>query len=255
MKITKEIKEKMLELKANGKNLQQIADIFGCNKKTARYHLSENNKKCTVRASTERKKQKVVDIKNLRGGKCQNCNYNKCFGALEFHHINPLEKEFGVSKTKGLSPIKLVEEINKCLLLCANCHREFHAGVLDINHLQVPIITTEELNNYLSFRLQRGLINAEQNRPKREKAKYYCSCGELKSDKRSKDCQKCHGMGKIIKIPISKEELSKIVWEKPIPQIAKDLNVCVMTVDKWCNELDINKPGRGFWSSKAGRKI
>lgn len=66
-----------------------------------------------------------------KGGKCQVCGYNKCVGALEFHHINSEEKDFGVS-AKGYTRSwdKVREEIDKCVLVCANCHREIHAGII-----------------------------------------------------------------------------------------------------------------------------
>ena len=73
-----------------------------------------------------RKKIRLRAIKHL-GGKCIKCGYNKYPEALEFHHKNPLEKEFNVSK-KGhcRSWERVLREIQKCDLLCANCHRELH---------------------------------------------------------------------------------------------------------------------------------
>jgi hypothetical protein len=62
---------------------------------------------------------------NLLGGKCSICGYNKCLAALDFHHIN--EKQFTPSKLlKLIDRDKAYEEIKKCILLCANCHREEH---------------------------------------------------------------------------------------------------------------------------------
>lgn len=66
-----------------------------------------------------------------KGGKCQCCGYNKYVGALEFHHINSEEKDFGISAkgyTRSWKRVK--EELDKCILVCANCHREIHAGVI-----------------------------------------------------------------------------------------------------------------------------
>lgn len=68
-------------------------------------------------------KQKAVDYK---GGKCQRCSYDKCLGALQFHHPDD-NKEFGVSaKGRTYSWERLKKEIDKCILLCANCHAEEH---------------------------------------------------------------------------------------------------------------------------------
>jgi 5-methylcytosine-specific restriction endonuclease McrA len=72
----------------------------------------------------QRQKQKAVE---LLGGKCCKCGYDRCIAALEVHHINPEEKEFAFSVTGNTrSWSKVLAEINKCELLCANCHREHH---------------------------------------------------------------------------------------------------------------------------------
>ena len=72
-------------------------------------------------------KQILVDYK---GGKCEICGYNKCLGALEFHHLNPEEKEFTISKKNvNNNTIKIEDlkrEADKCILVCANCHAELH---------------------------------------------------------------------------------------------------------------------------------
>jgi len=64
-----------------------------------------------------------------KGGKCERCSYQKALEALEFHHIDPSQKdpEFRTMKFWGLEKAKI--ELDKCLLLCANCHREKHAGI------------------------------------------------------------------------------------------------------------------------------
>ena len=52
-------------------------------------------------------------------------DYDKCMSALEFHHLDPKEKDFSISTNiKSLDLIK--KELDKCILLCANCHREEH---------------------------------------------------------------------------------------------------------------------------------
>ena len=68
-------------------------------------------------------KQKSVDY---LGGKCQHCNYSKCIGALDFHHLDPKEKDFGLSNGVVMGWEKIKTELDKCILLCANCHREEH---------------------------------------------------------------------------------------------------------------------------------
>ena len=69
-------------------------------------------------------KQKALEYK---GGRCELCGYNRCGDALEFHHKNPLRKDFAISGsglTRSWDKVKM--ELNKCILICANCHREQH---------------------------------------------------------------------------------------------------------------------------------
>ena len=61
-----------------------------------------------------------------KGGKCEMCGYDKCEGALQFHHINPEQKEFSLSETNNHNLSELKLEADKCMLLCANCHAEQH---------------------------------------------------------------------------------------------------------------------------------
>ena len=71
-------------------------------------------------------KHKLVVYK---GGKCERCGYDKCEAALQFHHIDPTEKDFSISHInlgKEFNLEKLYQEVDKCILLCANCHAEEH---------------------------------------------------------------------------------------------------------------------------------
>lgn len=80
-----------------------------------------------------RKKLKSMAIE-YKGGKCMICGYNRYVGALDFHHIDEKNKSFGLS-TKGLTRSwkKTKAETDKCILVCANCHREIHAGLVQLS--------------------------------------------------------------------------------------------------------------------------
>jgi galactitol-specific phosphotransferase system IIB component len=79
-----------------------------------------------------RVKQELVDYK---GGECEICGYSRCIKALEFHHRDPAKKDFSISgKSWGFE--KLKDEVDKCVLVCSNCHRELHAGIIDINNIK-----------------------------------------------------------------------------------------------------------------------
>jgi hypothetical protein len=72
-------------------------------------------------------KQRCVEYK---GGECQRCGYSTCLKALTFHHLDSELKEFGISaKGNTRSWEKIKAELDKCILLCHNCHAEHHAGL------------------------------------------------------------------------------------------------------------------------------
>jgi 5-methylcytosine-specific restriction endonuclease McrA len=85
------------------------------------------------RAVAKRRKRIKAMAVQYRGGKCMICGYDKCVDALSFHHVNPSKKEFGLGLgglTRAWSRVK--READKCVLICANCHREVHAGVTQL---------------------------------------------------------------------------------------------------------------------------
>ncbi len=65
------------------------------------------------------------------GGKCRNCGYAKCKDALQFNHLNDKTSDLSKLIVRGFTWNKLVKELDKCELLCANCHAEHHYKGLD----------------------------------------------------------------------------------------------------------------------------
>jgi hypothetical protein len=67
------------------------------------------------------------------GSSCIKCGYNKCFNALEFHHLNPDDKDKEMTPCTLIRLCKNIEdtfpELDRCQLVCANCHREIHAKI------------------------------------------------------------------------------------------------------------------------------
>lgn len=76
--------------------------------------------------------KKSKQIKIEFGGKCVICDYNKCYQALCFHHLDPTKKKFQVTGYSTITIEKMRREAKKCILVCANCHAEIHAGVIKI---------------------------------------------------------------------------------------------------------------------------
>ena len=91
--------------------------------------MSKNSEK--VIRWRKRTKAKIV---LAMGGCCQVCGYNRCNDALELHHINPEEKDFGFGRIMAIPKrlIEIIKELKKCILLCSNCHREIHAGIIEL---------------------------------------------------------------------------------------------------------------------------
>lgn len=87
-------------------------------------------RKCAIDAVAKRRK--IVKLKALdyKGGKCEYCGYCRCIEALEFHHTVPGQKDFAISSSGHTrSWNKMKAELDKCELLCANCHREAHLKI------------------------------------------------------------------------------------------------------------------------------
>ena len=108
--------------------------------KTCLLDLSlDNYRKCGKIGNLQKyrskcKKCEADTMKNIiieaKGDSCTLCGYNKCFAALELHHLDPTKKEYQPSLMKEYPKEKILKEINKCILVCANCHRELHAKLI-----------------------------------------------------------------------------------------------------------------------------
>jgi hypothetical protein len=76
-----------------------------------------------------RRNMKLKAVEYL-GGKCFRCGYSKCVRALSFHHRDPNTKEFGIAQPTTKSWERVKAELDKCDLLCMNCHMEVEEEIL-----------------------------------------------------------------------------------------------------------------------------
>lgn len=90
-------------------------------------------KACFNQYCMDRWRQVKVKAVEYMGGKCVHCGYDKYEGALEFHHIDPSEKEADWNKLRLKSWNSIKIELDKCIMLCSNCHREEHENIR-LNH-------------------------------------------------------------------------------------------------------------------------
>lgn len=77
----------------------------------------------------KRVKEKAIAYK---GGKCIVCSYSKCNRSLHFHHLDPSQKDITIGSGNTIASKKIKAELDKCVLLCSNCHGEVHDGILEL---------------------------------------------------------------------------------------------------------------------------
>lgn len=123
------------DIKLNGNRLK-----FCGSKCSAKFKYDKNKKQLNANSYSRQQKvykERKIHLIKLLGGCCENCGYDKNISALEFNHIDPSTKNFSID-SRHISNLKLdalYEELNKCNLLCANCHREYHNPELDKKNL------------------------------------------------------------------------------------------------------------------------
>lgn len=154
-------REVLEQLAKEGKSTRQIAKITGYGQTTVRYWLKKHQvstnptspmicKKCgekdpdrmmnkgadrksntlckschNLQTIERQKKNKQVAL-DYKGGKCMECGYHRCLAALEFHHADPSKKDPNWTNLRSWGIERIYKELDKCELLCANCHRERH---------------------------------------------------------------------------------------------------------------------------------
>ena len=113
-----------------------------------------------------------------KGGKCQKCGYDKCYAAFDFHHRDPNEKEFGWNKLKKRSKETIFKELDKCDLLCANCHREIH---VDPNLMAIVVQRSKDRIKTKNPTFGNCAECGTRYKKKMAKQKYCChKCSEVK---------------------------------------------------------------------------
>ena len=172
-----------------------------------------------------------------------NFNKNKCFicdnnniNNVAYHHIDPSTKLFNISDgiAKGKSIEELTNECKKCVLLCQNCHREYHSKMF---HQNINFISTFNDELYLKYLLEEEKKKepkniCEQCGTKTYNTKY-CSneCSQISSRKVNRP---------------SKEELSILIQNNTYNNIGKMFNVSGNAVKKWVNKYELIYPDKRY---------
>jgi ribosomal protein L35 len=213
---------------------------------TSHYLTSENKERCRAcRNLAVVKRRKILKLKAIeyKGGVCSRCSYSSCVEAMEFHHLNPSEKDFGIGKigTKK-SWSSLVKELDKCILVCANCHRELHAEIMsgpkyELKH-EPRLNQVERAKLPRTIKKQCNFCNIEySDTPSEMEDRMFCS-------------SVCHNLSRRKVARPTSEELNKLLWETSTRQIAKRYGVSDKTIEKWAKFYNLSKPPRGYWSKQ-----
>jgi len=95
-----------------------------CESKQKTVWYQKHKKEERLRERKRYKENRSI-LRKLKINGCAICGYNKCCACLEFHHVNPQDKCFNIN-AQYLDNKNLVDELNKCMLLCNRCHGEIH---------------------------------------------------------------------------------------------------------------------------------
>jgi hypothetical protein len=97
------------------------------NKYKIKQYLKKNKKYLKEKRQKEHK-QYMILLHDLKINGCAICGYDKCDAVLQFHHVNPKDKLFSLHSQGSRKKETIIKEVNKCILLCFNCHMELHYG-------------------------------------------------------------------------------------------------------------------------------
>lgn len=131
--------DEVLQFYNNYKSIRKTSKHFKIDKYTLRKHYitdeflikrvkKQEKSKSNPQAVIDWRKRKKKELIDYKGGCCEKCGYNKSTRVLQFHHLDPKEKDFNIS-AKSYSIERLKKEVDKCILVCANCHLEIHEEI------------------------------------------------------------------------------------------------------------------------------
>lgn len=134
------MKEQIFQLRSEGKSYRDIQKILGCSKGTIAYHLGLGQKE----KSTTRLKDKRSSIRKYlqhikSENPCVDCGERYPYWVMDFDHLSDKSFNLGKFTTFSVSLDVLKDEISKCELVCANCHRTrtFHRALRTRNSISI----------------------------------------------------------------------------------------------------------------------
>jgi hypothetical protein len=191
---------------------------FHLKKTENRYHAW--CKECLYEYQKERWKNRKYTAVKLMGGKCFDCGYCKNYSALEFHHLDPNEKDFEWNKMRQLKWASIVEELKKCVLLCSNCHRERHYPESSVDCIDVGVSNT--------------ILQAEEIKPTGQ----CLLCGDFVYGTKCCSVECAHKIRRKVSRP-NKTDLESLIKTNSFVAIGKMFGVSDNAVRKWAKTYKI----------------
>lgn len=179
---------------------------------------------------TEFRRRRKENLARVLGSKCSLCGYDRCIGALEFHHIEPENKGYQLSSGNCHNLENDLKEAEKCILVCSNCHKEIHNSNIynDIDLWNYQVYNYDFANKLLY----------EQNKNLEEK--HCLNCGVSISKYSNGLCPQCAALERrVVKERPSREELKKLIRELPFTKIAEIYNCTDNSIRKWCDKENL----------------
>ncbi len=180
-------------------------------------------RRCVQHLINARHEFKKLQLVTMLGGKCTRCGWDKNKRILQLHHLDPKTKNFTIGQKMGIKFKLLLEEAQKCILLCGNCHAEAHLTI-------VP-------NEFMVLAADR-LTKNPQRPPKKI---FSCrKCHKLIRKSKSGHCIDC-----IERLPqqtkiIWPDNLNILVKQKSLLSLARELGISDNAIRKRCKKLNIN---------------
>lgn len=191
------------------------------------YKRTENRtvpycKSCTNWQTIERQRRLKSVCVAYKGGMCIDCGYNDCLAAFDFHHLDSSKKDFEIGKKKTTKfNQEIMNELDKCVLLCSNCHRKRHAEMVSAPSMY------------------------KTGKPWTKKSPSYCDCGMVKLES-SKHCKSCENKLRLFN-PVNQkiawpalELLVKKLENTSYTSLARELGVSDNAIRKFLKKRGVN---------------
>lgn len=173
-------------------------------------------------------RNRKTNLISLFHSKCCICGFDKFQEALEFHHINPEEKEISLSANKMVSLERQINEAKKCILVCSNCHKGIHAG-----YYQVPPNYQDLFDN------EQAEYLLQMNKEIKEGKKHYCQrCGKLLNFNTTYCLDCSHIIQRRVERP-DRETLKQLIRNQSFVAIGKQYGVSDNAIRKWCISMNL----------------